>query len=65
MDSQAVTDGFELRRASIDSGTGLIVDLKTADFFVAALHRKWSRENAGRVFWGIRSWQEYLELEVR
>jgi len=65
MDSQAVTDGFELRRASIDSGTGLLVDLKTADFFVAALHRKWSRESAGREFWGIRSWQEYLELEVR
>jgi len=65
MDSQAATDGFELRRATIDSGTALIVDLKTAAFFVDALHRKWSRESAGREFWGIRSWQEYLELEVR
>merc|ERR1719230_650394 len=65
MDSQAATDGFELRRSTIDSGTALIVDLKTAAFFVDALHRKWSRESAGREFWGIKSWQEYLELEVR
>jgi len=28
MDSQALTDGFELRRAAIDSGTSLITDIK-------------------------------------
>merc|ERR1719240_2000055 len=64
MDSQALTDGFELRRAAVDSGVPLLVDMKTATLCVQSLHRKWSRERTGRVFWGYQSWQEYLEKEV-
>merc|ERR1712084_185941 len=43
MDSQALTDGFEVRRAAVDSNTPLITDIKTAIFTTAALHRKWDR----------------------
>merc|ERR1719446_2054221 len=32
MDSQALTEGFQLRRAAIDSSTSLITDIKTATF---------------------------------
>merc|ERR1712050_454236 len=61
MDSQALTDGFEVRRAAIDSGTPLITDIKTAILMAMSLHRKWSRERAGRPFWSYNSWQEYTE----
>merc|ERR1719343_4013 len=61
MDSQALTDGFEVRRAAIDSGTPLITDIKTAILISMSLHRKWTRERAGRPFWSYNSWQEFTE----
>jgi carbamoylphosphate synthase large subunit len=64
MDSQALTDGFEMRRAAVDSSTPLITDIKTAGLMVASLHRKWTREQAGRPFWSYSSWQEYTEPTV-
>jgi len=65
MDSQAVTDGFEIRRTAVDSGASLITDIKTAILTCQSLHRKWTREKAGRPFWSYSSWQEYVEgLEV-
>merc|ERR1719277_2832682 len=65
MDSQGLTDGFELRRSAIDSGIPLLVEIKTAILAVMSLHRKWSRESAGREFWSIRSWKEYVEPAVK
>merc|ERR1712117_355226 len=65
MDSQALTDGFEVRRMAVDSGTPLLVELKTAILTVTGLHRKWMREAAGREFWSIRSWKEYVEPVVQ
>merc|ERR1712159_391287 len=61
MDSQALTDGFELRRMAVDSATPLITDIKTATLCVQSLHRKWDREKNGREFWSFASWQEYVE----
>lgn len=61
MDSQALTDGFEIRRSAVDSGTSLITDIKVAILMVMSLHRKWSREKDGRPFWSFESWQEYTE----
>merc|ERR550532_2503600 len=61
MDSQALTDGFQLRRAAVDSGTSLITDIKTAILTVLSLHRKWTRESSGRPFWSFSSWQEHTE----
>merc|ERR1719356_1949171 len=46
MDSQALTDGFEVRRAAVDSGTSLIVDIKTATLVIMSLHHKYTREQA-------------------
>merc|ERR1712061_469282 len=40
MDSQALTDGFELRRMAVDSGTPLLVDIKVAAMTTSALYRK-------------------------
>mmetsp|Transcript_29566 Transcript_29566/g.55366 ORF Transcript_29566/g.55366 Transcript_29566/m.55366 type:complete len:1592 (+) Transcript_29566:63-4838(+) len=59
MDSQALTDGFEMRRAAVDSSTPLITDIKTAIATVQALHRKFTREKAGKPFWNYNSWQEW------
>jgi len=59
MDSHAMTDGFTMRRLAIDSGIGLLTDIKVATLLGQALHRKWSRERTGRPFWGLESWQEY------
>jgi len=64
MDSQALTDGFEVRRAAVDSATPLISDIKTATLTAQSLHRKWSREKAGRVFWSFNTWQEYTEKQA-
>jgi hypothetical protein len=61
MDSMALTDGFQLRRVAVDSGTPLIVDIKVATLCVMALHRKYTREQSGRPFWSFKSWQEYVE----
>eukprot|EP00928_Gymnodinium_smaydae_P031892 TRINITY_DN2325_c0_g1_i1.p1 TRINITY_DN2325_c0_g1~~TRINITY_DN2325_c0_g1_i1.p1 ORF type:complete len:1505 (+),score=251.24 TRINITY_DN2325_c0_g1_i1:493-4515(+) len=61
MDSHGLTDGFELRRMAVDSGTSLIVDIKVAILTVQSLHRKWTREKEGRSFFGIKTWQEYVE----
>merc|ERR1711933_627776 len=57
MDSQSLSDGFEMRRAAVDSGTSLIVDIKTAILVVVSLHRKYSREQAGKEFFSLKSWQ--------
>lgn len=61
MDSQALTDGFEIRRSSVDSNTSLLTDIKVAILMVMSLHRKWTREKDGRAFWSFESWQEYTE----
>jgi len=61
MDSQALTDGFELRRIAVDSGVPLITDTKAAIMTVMSLHRKWQREQAGKPFWCFKSWQEYTD----
>jgi len=61
MDSQALSDGFEMRRAAIDSGTSLLVDIKTAILVISSLERKWTRERSGKQFWSLKSWQEYCE----
>jgi len=61
MDSQALTDGFEMRRAAVDAGVPLITDIKTAILTCCSLHRKWTREKAGRAFWSYNTWQEYTE----
>jgi len=61
MDSQAVTDGFDLRRVAVDSATPLITDIKAATLTVQALHHKWTRERSGKEFWSYKSWQEYSE----
>lgn len=65
MDSQALTDGFEVRRMAVDSGVPLFVEMKTACLAITALHRKWTREAAGRDFWSIKSWKEYVEPMVK
>ena len=39
MDSQALTDGFEMRRGAIDSGTSLITDIKVATLVAMSLHQ--------------------------
>jgi hypothetical protein len=61
MDSLSVTDGYEIRRNTIDSGVSLVTDIKNAVFMVQALHAKWSREMRGKEFWGCMSWQEHVE----
>jgi len=63
MDSQALTDGFQIRRAAVDSGTPCIVDIKTAILTVMSLHQKWRREKSGKSFWSYSSWQEYVAPE--
>lgn len=60
MDFDAQTDGFEMRRAAIDSGTPLITEMKTAILTIMALHRKWIREKSGKSFFSLLSWQEYV-----
>jgi len=64
MDSQAASDGFEMRRAAVDSGTSLIVDIKTAVAFTMSVHRKITREKSGRSFWSFKSWQEYVDMST-
>jgi carbamoyl-phosphate synthase small subunit len=61
MDSHGLTDGFEMRRSAVDSAVSLSVDIKTASLITMALHRKWTREKAGKKFWDISSWQECTE----
>jgi len=61
MDSQGLSDGFEMRRAAIDSSCSLIVDIKIAILFTMSLQRKITREQSGRPFWSIKSWQEYVD----
>lgn len=61
MDSQALTDGFELRRTAIDSAVPLITDIKAAILTTMSLHRKWTRERAGKAFFKYLSWQECTE----
>jgi carbamoyl-phosphate synthase small subunit len=64
MDSQALTDGFELRRAAVDSAVPLITDIKTAILTIMSMHHKWVREKAGKEFWDLRSWQECVAPAV-
>jgi carbamoyl-phosphate synthase large subunit len=65
MDSQALTDGFELRRAAVDNSVSLITDIKTAILTTMSLHRKWMRAKAGKPFWDYSSWQECTEPSER
>jgi len=58
MDSQAMTDGFELRRVAVDSAIPLITDIKHAILCTMSLKRKWDREQAGKAFFDYSSWQE-------
>lgn len=60
-----MTDGFKLRRGTIDAGVSLITDIKTAIFTSAAMHKKWVRESKGKSFWDVSSWQEYVEIVER
>ena len=59
MDSQNVTDGYEIRRSAVDSGTSLVTNIKQAMLLVEALHYKYMREKQGKQFWGIDSWTSY------
>jgi len=61
MDSQALSDGFELRRSAIDTGVALIVDIKVAILVTLSLQRKHMREKSGKDFFSLKSWQEYCE----
>jgi len=61
MDSQGLTDGFEMRRGAIDAAVSLTTDIKTAGLIVQALQRKYVRERAGKPFWDYSSWQECTE----
>jgi len=65
MDSQGLTDGFEVRRMAVDSGTPLLVEIKSAILTITALHRKWTREAEGKEFWSIKSWKEYVEPVIK
>jgi len=65
MDSEALTDGFEMRRAAVDAGISLLTDVKTAILTVMSLHRKFTRERAGKQFWSLDSWQEYTDTPVQ
>ena len=62
MDSENRTDGFLIRRAAVDCKISFLSDIKEAVLFVAALSRKVERESAGRVFFGLETWQEYQTL---
>jgi len=63
MDSMAATDGFEIRRGAIDSGTMLLTNIKQATLLVEALSRKAQREKQGKKFWGIESWHAYHMID--
>ena len=65
MDSDALTDGFKIRRGAIEAAVSLITDIKTAIFTCSAMHRKWVRESSGKPFWDVCSWQEYVEIVER
>jgi len=59
MDSQNVTDGYEIRRSTVDSGNSLVTNIKQAVLLVEALYYKYMREKQGKQFWGIDSWTTY------
>jgi hypothetical protein len=61
MDSQALTDGFEIRRQAVDASVSLLTDIKLAIMTTISMHRKWQREKQGKAFWSYSSWQEYTE----
>jgi biotin carboxylase len=61
MDSQGLTDGFQMRRTAVDSAVPLITDIKTAILASMSIQRKRVREQAGKSFWDFRSWQECVE----
>lgn len=61
-DSESKTDGFAIRRAAVDCKVSFLSDIKEASLFVASLRRKHERESAGRVFFGLETWQEYQTL---
>jgi len=63
MDSMACTDGFEIRRTAVDSGSVLLTNLKQAKILTEALHQKQQREKAGKAFWGIESWHAYHMID--
>ena len=61
-DSESKTDGFAIRRAAVDCKVSFLSDIQEASLFVASLRRKHERESAGRVFFGLETWQEYQTL---
>jgi hypothetical protein len=62
MDSESRTDGFAIRRAAVDCKVSFLSDIKEAVLFVGAISRKNERESAGRIFFGLETWQEYQTL---
>mmetsp|Transcript_74306 Transcript_74306/g.131400 ORF Transcript_74306/g.131400 Transcript_74306/m.131400 type:complete len:1575 (+) Transcript_74306:67-4791(+) len=62
MDSGSMTDGFKMRRGAIEAAVSLITDIKTTVMTVHAMHRKWTRESQGKLFWDIKSWQEHVDI---
>lgn len=62
MDSRGQTDGYQMRRATIDCNKPLITDIKNAVLTVDSLHHKWLREKQGKAFYSYLSWQEYTSL---
>lgn len=62
VDSETKTDGFQIRRTAVDCKVSFLSDIKEAILFVSALSRKFDRESAGRIFFGLETWQEYQTL---
>jgi hypothetical protein len=57
-DSGGLTPGYLLRRRALDSGLGLMVDLRQAMMLVDALYQVRNEAHSGNPIWSIESWQE-------
>jgi len=64
MDSRGLTDGYTIRRTTIDFNKPLITDLKMAVLACASLHHKQKREMQNKAFYSYLSWQEYCALDA-
>jgi carbamoyl-phosphate synthase/aspartate carbamoyltransferase len=53
------TAGFKLRRLATTHANGLFMDIKCTELFVRSLQNKYDREQMGKPFWTIASWQEF------
>ncbi|CDI84094.1 carbamoyl phosphate synthetase II, putative, partial [Eimeria acervulina] len=56
---RAISSGYRIRRAAIDSGVPLLTDLKVAALFVESIAKKIYREQEHQRFWEVRAWDEY------